>query len=311
MKIFGMFSQKEAVDTNPAEVEQERGLSIDQVGRVIEHFPIGSRIRYYPGFQKEVKIDSVLLAYGFNKHIVYSAQDVTYDREKAGICLNIKGGKLCLDRIMSFILLLPHVTRTEIDLEAGQGTAGNAAPKERQVNDFRRGNPIIIMSPTSKTSGMPHLDTVVIKTVRPKHGFYADRNLVVLEPIIDTFHCLDNRRFKRITTKIPVKLQIGQEEESCDCLLEDFSEKYFRIKILGSKRFFQLLTVGRTILLTLEADHQGQPLILRGNVYRKRRDIMVMVMQGTMKNNRFQPLNTIDELYIKAALLNRPETKRS
>lgn len=311
MKIFGMFSQKEAVAVNPDEGEQEQGLSVEQVGRVIEHFPIGSRIRYYPGFQKEIKIDSVVLAYGFNKHIVYSAQDVTYDQENVGIYLNIKGEKLFLDRIMSFILLLPHVTRTEIDLEAGQGTAGNAAPKERQVNDFRRGNPIIIMSLTPKTSGVPHLDSVIKNTVRPKHGFYADRNLVVLEPIIDTFHCLDNRRFKRITTNIQVKLQIGQEEEFCDCLLEDFSEKYFRIKILESKRFFQLLTLGRTILLTLEADHQGHPLFLQGNVYRKRRDIVVMVLQGIRKNNRFQPLTTIEELYIKAALLNRPETKRS
>ena len=280
----------------------------------MHHFPIGSRIRYYPEYQKSVKLDSIILGYGINNFLVYSHQDIKQVKEKNRTVVYVKSPEASypVKRFTEFYLLLPFMTRTTLEYPVGAATDGykSKRPQERKVNDFRRGNSIVICTQTPSKKGLPHLDSTVLRVMKPTDGYYINRDLVILKPQLDTFECIDNRRFKRLITNIPCTFLLPQDRKEHACVIKDFTEKSIRIQLESDPGLIKRIQKGQNLVLQIGPAEQKDLLNISATTIKRRKDQVVISLVGLKKSKGFQPIDPIDELYIKATLLNRPETER-
>ncbi|MEW6429302.1 MAG: PilZ domain-containing protein [Thermodesulfobacteriota bacterium] len=306
-----------ASPTLSSEESANIGLSLKAMAQVMEHFPIGTRLQYYPEYQKETKIDTIIVAYVVNDFVVYSNRDIQFAEtgpEARTMRITQKGNDLPLDRVFSFDVLIPHIERKEIDY--ARSRENNAAevvvPTEKNANDFKRGNSITLFCRNARAKGILQVDTEVKKSVVFNSGLYAKRKLVLLTPALESFECVDLRRFNRINTEIPAEIYLESKRTKGECLLQDFSERFVRVEIAKAHRtLHHSLEEGSSVALRISASLNGdQEMVLRGTVYRKRKENVVISLQNLLKQGRFQAIDELDELFIKAAMLEHPNTER-
>ena len=56
-------------------------LKISAIKTLIEFFPIGKKLRYYPEFHTDIVLDTIIVAYCVNGHFVYSLDAIEFDAE--------------------------------------------------------------------------------------------------------------------------------------------------------------------------------------------------------------------------------------
>jgi len=137
MKLMSLIGPKTGVtSTLSSEASREKVVSLQGVLQVMEHFPIGVRLQYYPEYQKETKIDTSLVAYVVNDFVVYSNKDikaVETGKNEQAVEVMQNGKAIPIERIYSFGMLIPHLVRKEIDFKRSQekGSGGSIVPTER------------------------------------------------------------------------------------------------------------------------------------------------------------------------------------
>lgn len=316
MKLFGLLNTKDGADAEESPGAAGRtALSATSVALVIKHFPIGTRLQYFAEYQKSSKNETIVVAYSINDHLIYSQKDIqaiTRDGRR-GFVATVQGTPVFFDRVSSFHILVPRIIRRVVGL-AHPHHKGAGAPQtlqEQEVNDFVRGNSITMIMRNDQTRGIIQLDTMVKRsTVVLKEGLYPNKPLVVLEPLLDTFECIDIRAMARFDTEIPTEIFIAKEEKPQACLIQDFSEKFIRIQVEEPQQHaLKATTIGQEVVLKVVPELQGQRLVIQGRVFRKRHNNMVISMDKLMKNGQFHTLDALDEIYIKSAMLDHPKTK--
>lgn len=311
MKLFGLLQKGTGSEKTGLSKTGQSGFSLQEVSQVLSFFPIGQRLQYFCEYHKAIKIDTIIVAYAINDHLIYSNNDIRLG-EKAGqkiIFARVDGVDVEINYIHSVNILVPLITRTEVDFDKpGHGRTQQGT--ERDINDFKRGNSITLFIRNSSAKGIPHLDTLVKRSVVLQQGIYAKQSLVVLQPELDTFECVEIRRFKRIDTRIPGKIQIAKDKTWYECHLIDFSEKFVRLELDVSKFRVESFSIGMNVVLDIDTGSADRLLVVHGSVHRKRKHFIVLSFKSIMKNGRFQPVEILDELYIKSALLDHPETNR-
>lgn len=290
------------------------GHSIENVFGIINEFPVGAPIGYYPEFKKDIKLDSLLVGYMINNHGIYSHNDISFAKTATGPVLNLvtPDAKISIKNIDSFHILLPLITRTTIDYTTKKSwNVDDQKSSEKKINDFMRGSTITLFARTPNVRGIYHIDTVVSKNIVLKDGHYANSKLVLLEPQIDTFECMNLRRMQRVNTEIPAEIQLPKEKKRHPCLIRDFSEKFIRIELLDTKEIHHGVAVNRNIFLIIMPNDPDKQMIINGVVHRNRNNNVIISMNSLFKKGLFQKLDQLDEFVIKATLLNHPQTKRS
>ena len=185
------------------------------------------------------------------------------------------------------------------------------ASMEKKDNDFLRGNSITLFYRNPTLKGMLQLDTEVAKKMVFQNGPYTKRKLVMLQPLLESFECVDLRRFSRIDTQIPVQVFIERttKQERVEGFIQDFSERFVRIEIAGEKgRMFGALGGGDKIVLKVILDDQEPELVLKGSVFRKRKNNIIISLRNVMKDGAFQIIDGLDQIYIKSVMLDHPNT---
>lgn len=316
MKIFDLLTRKgKTSQTDSAEAAQQQGLSLKSIHQVIKDFPIGTQLGYYPEYKKDIKLDSLVVAYIINDTVIYSNNDITYTKTAAGPVLNLNTpeGPISVRHVVGFHIVLPLITRTTIDYTSNKGMMVDDAQQssEKKINDFMRGGSITLFSRTASKMGISHIDTLVTKNIVLKDGLYANSKLVMLEPLLDTFECVDLRRMQRVDTEIPAEIQLPRDKKRYPCLIRDFSSKFIRFELIGNDELQHSLAAKRPLFLIIMPDPQGQQIVLSGIVHRKRKNFVIISLTSLFKKGVFQKFDQLDEFYIKASLLNHPNTKRS
>lgn len=316
MRFLSLISSKNGAERTVASQEAKQGLGLDSVVQVMHHFPIGARLQYYPEYQKEIKIDTIVVAYVINDYVIYANKDIQIldQATSKGVEIMQEGVPVPQERIFSFQVLVPHIDRKEIDfrVEKGSSPSGVAVAAEKVARDFQRGNIITLFCRNVKAQGILHIDTEVRKSVVFNTGLYAKRRLVMLEPMLDSFECVDLRRFGRINTQIPAEIYRDKKKMPGGCVIQDFSERFVRIEFSKANQaaVMPLLAEGGEIVLRIHLESEAKDLIVDGKIFRKRRNNVIIALQSLMKNGRFQTMDELDELFIKAVMLEHPATKR-
>jgi len=305
-KVFGGAESNKTKSRGNAKAVAEP-LSIAGLTELFRYFPLGEKIRYYPEYQKEGALETIVLGYSVNGQFVFSPIDIGYqqDVERDVLRLTIEGQERLVPEVERFSLLIPF--NQEDENKRDYGRRAELGPR----GPFRRRNIITLLA--SSTGGtLSHLDTEVNRVLPLTDGIYAGHEVVVLDVLPSSLTLTDQRQHYRLQTELPASLSI-RDGETHECTLLDFSEGSVRLQFAEVTADIMALTEFRRLKLSfnVETADKGKTYALEGVMYRKTDNRLVMKLQGIYKDGKVEPLGLVDILDIKASLFQHPATQQA
>ncbi|MBI5461067.1 MAG: PilZ domain-containing protein [Gammaproteobacteria bacterium] len=265
---------------------------------VLQHFPIGTTVHYYPEFKKNIVLETVIIGYMVNKIPVFSAQEITCEGEGAGARLSIRHERKAT-RLTSLSIIIPaenrgighldYIRREELDRVGGL-TVGNNITLMAQVNQ-------------GKT---PVVQTTVNKNTKVKDSPYADVLVAILDIDVTSLLLADQRAQARLQVQLPVQIQL-ENEAPLPCTMADFSERSVRLRA-GEDGWPADIVAGGHLSLVFRLPGRDSDTVLRGEIYRVDYIDLVLMLEEIQRDGRFRRLEVIDVLETKAKLLQLPDT---
>ncbi len=279
------------------------GLPLDilRIKMLIDFFPIGKKLRYYPEFKQEIVFDTLVLAYCVNGHFVYSADAVERDGDGVPTAFHSDSDSVRTPagRLTSFQLLVPDTSDLEAKLDYDRWAQ---IGRGRQ---FTVGNCISLIA-NAGGKGVSTIDTVVAKPVDLAEGPYAHRPMVLLTPDFDTLAVSDQRRKSRTRLNAPVALILPEKAVSGPCLIVDISEDELRIRVRERGTPMPAMQRGDVIFIDTHTgvDEAQRRYFLKASVIRRAAETCVIRLHGQIKAGQLIALTALDLLELKAGLLN-------
>jgi hypothetical protein len=312
--FFKKVFNADGADKRPAgqaeagEGDNSLGQAVDmsKLIELIRYFPLGEKLRYYPEFQKDAALDTLILGYGINDQFVFSPLGIKHQQEGDHVSLHLllDGVEQAVERVSGFSLLIPF--NRDDDNKRDYQRRAELGPR----GPFRRHNTITLQA-CSRGGIISSLDTVVRKILPLKDGIYAGHDVVILDALPDSMSLSDQRQHYRLKTDLPATLSL-RDGDTYSCTLLDFSEESVQLRFAESNEELAGLSEWRRLTLQLDVGNGGQSKLftLDGTMYRKTGDCMVMKLQGIYKDGNLVNLGLVDILDIKASLLQHPATQR-
>lgn len=281
-------------------------LKIRQLSELIRYYPFGGKISYYPEFQQDCELETIVLGYGVNDQFVYSPANISY-QQTVGIDafrLSVDGQEELLNEVEKFCFLIPF--NEDDDNKRGYARRAELGPR----GPFSRNNTITLV--TSSGNRTVTIDTIVRKIQPIEDDVYAGYKAVLLDILPATLKFIDQRQHFRLPTNLPVKLAV-KDGGVYPCTLLDYSESSVRLGMESIDPDLQKLSEFRRLTLTIGIKDEGKrkQFILSGAMYRKSETSMVMNLQGIYKDGELQPLSMVDNLDLKSSILRQSETQKA
>lgn len=303
--MFGFLTKQTSAKGRGEAQEVRKTLDNERIVEIMECFPIGGKIRYYPEFRKDIVLESLIIAYGINNYLVYTQNDIHVERAGEApprILLDDDWKDVAVNELHSFCFVIPDVGITDKDLDY----ISKAALKTGGW--FQRGEQFTIMSLFTH-KGVPHIDARIRKNVLLKEGYYANHSVVVMEVLPDTLAHVDQRQHYRIKTNIPVGLYLSEDSEPHECLLVDFTESSFKLRVDMHPGLVQQLGRRRSIIVAVDLPAQMRSFILKGKVLRQDEAHIVVSLKSRLVDKQFEDIDLLGAIDLKACLLQHPETR--
>lgn len=278
--------------------EAEVALDGDRMKMLGEHFPIGRKIRYFPEFQRDIVFHTIIIAWRVNDHYIYSREAIQTDGEGVPVAFLVgeKKTRLALDRVRRLQLMVPDTTDMERSLDyIRRATLG-------RNGQFVRGNAITLIADTCK-HGIPSVDTQVDSRIRMKEGPYADNQMILLRPDLDTLTIADQRQKARVQSHVPVNLYLKEDAPPVGCILGDFSDVSLRLKAAPGQAM-PPMKVNDKVVVVIDLGDAASTYRIKGSVFRTSADACVIRLKQLYKDGDFSAIKTMDILEIKTGLLN-------
>lgn len=287
-------------EISPA-VSMQSPISINQLKEITSYFPIGDRVRYYPEYQPQMTMESLVLGYEINGHNIYSKNHLeilTSPEHKGRITLLLDSGYQEISKIRSFCILVPGKAGEEYKLDflskASLGSRGQ----------FRNGNAITLLA-RYQNRGAIMVETRVRESIIPKEGYYRNHQLAMLEVLATSLEISEQRTHHRLLCNLPVALEYGTDPQRLTGLLVNYSEVSMKIQLdpqLPAESVFP----GNKIVTTITLDHPDRSFVVRGNIMKCQGDNIIVSLEEILSDGKFYPLQLMQALDIKASLLQYP-----
>ncbi|MCF6255342.1 MAG: hypothetical protein L3J98_04495 [Gammaproteobacteria bacterium] len=305
-KVFGGAGDNNTPKKSQGSARAEP-LSIAKLTELFRYFPLGEKIRYYPEYQKEGALETIVLGYNVNGQFVFSPVDIgcQQDGERDVLRLTVDGQERLVQEVANFSLLIPF--NQEDENKRDYGRRAELGPR----GPFRRHNTITLLA-CSTGGTLSHLDTEVNKVLPLTDGIYAGHEVVVLDVLPSSLKLTDQRQHYRLQTELPASLSI-RDGETHQCTLLDLSEGSVRLQFTEVTADIMALTEFRRLKLSFNVDVDGKDkaYALDGVMYRKTDNRLVMKLQGIYKDGKVESLGLVDILDIKASLFQHPATQQA
>ena len=288
---MGLFFNKSKPDIKAA----LQALDVGAACVVLQHFPIGTSVRYYPEFKKNILLDSVIIGYMVNKIPLFSAQDIVCEGEGTAARLLIRNEKKP-SRLTSLSIIIPAENR-------GVGHLDYARREElERVGGLMTGNNITLMARVSQGK-TPLIQTTVKKNTLFKEGPFANTPIAVLDADITSLLLIEQRAHQRIQVQVPAQINIDNEAP-LTCTMADFSDHSVRLR--GEAGWPANILAGRRLSLAFRLPGRDSDTVLRGEIYRVDYNDLVLMLEEIQSNGQCRRLEVIDVLEIKSKLLQLP-----
>ena len=281
------------------EEDKDQAIDGERLKMLAEHFSIGRKIRYFPEFQRDIVFHTIIIAWRVNDHYVYAREAIEKDDEgtPTGFLVGEKKTRLPLGKVKRLQLMVPDTTDMERSLDyvrrASLGRNGQ----------FVRRNAITLISDTCQR-GIPSVDTQVVSRIRMKDGPYADNQMVLIRPELDTLTIADQRQKARVASHVPVSLYLKDDAPPVGCILGDFSDVSLRLLVAPDQKTLPPMKVNDKVVVILNLGDAASIYRIRGSVFRTAADSCVIRLKQLYKDGDFSPIKTMDVLEIKTGLLN-------
>jgi len=274
-------------------------IDLDQVKKLIEFFPIGKKLRYYPEFQKEIVFDTFVIAYCANGEFVYSGEAI--DRDSQGyptaFCAGKNEERIPVSDLKLFQLLVPDTSDLEMKLDYHRRAL---IGRKRQ---FNKGNSISLIS-NAGAKGVSTVDTVVAKQIALPDGPYAHAKMVLLTPELDTLAVTDQRKKARAKICAPVAVSLPEGKLSGPCTIYDLSEDAMRIRVRDRDTTMPVMPRGSEVILDIDLGEAKRLYTIKGSVIRSSPETCAIKLEGLFKDGRLRSFDPLDLLELKTGLLN-------
>ncbi len=273
-------------------------VKLNQLKEILPYYPIGTRARYYPEFQENIVLDSIIIAYIINGHVFYSDTEVSWKEsgEENTISLTTEGNTEYFNSIDEFQFVIPATGGSEEKLDYfRRETLG-------RNSGLSLGNNITIIVDQG-SERLPLIQTIVNRRTIVKEGFYANQQVVLLDVDTDSFMLADQRSSYRLNTRLPVSIKVKENGDAIHCTLVDFAEHSVRITFDENEPLAAFISLDRTIILGLTLSEQEKSFTLRGHVFRREQGHAVITLDMIEKNGVFSKIDMIDSLEMKTLLL--------
>jgi hypothetical protein len=271
----------------------------ERLRMLIEHFPIGRKLRYYPEYQRDIVFNTLVVAYCINGEYVYARDAVEADAagEPTAFLVGESRTRVPLENVSRFSLVVPDTSDMERTLDyirrANIGRHGQ----------FSRGNAITLLADAGQR-GIPAVDTQVEKRIRMPGGPYADIGLIQLEPEFRTLTITDQRHRQRLQTDVPVDLFVSEDAPPVRCILNDFSEQSARLVVSEPGHSMPPMAPEDGVTVAFSLGDPPKTFMIRGVVFRRNDDSCVIKLQRLYQDGEFVNFRLFDMLEIKTGLLN-------
>jgi hypothetical protein len=286
---------------NPAKAGQGKATSMfdrDKLRMLVEHFSIGTKLRYFPEYQREIIFDTIIIAYRANGQFLYSRDAVVLDAEGFPTGFELAGKKLLpLERLESFQLLLPDTSDMEMTLDY------NTRAELGRAGQFRPGNAITLIIESEERS-IPTLDTIVDRRLTMTTGPYEDSPTVLVTPDFASLVLADKRRKQRVGAAIRAQLYVAADAPAFHCLLGDFSERSLRLRVADGRYAMPLMAPEEKVVVAFELGAAKKNCCFRGKVFRREDEFCVIQIDEMHKSGHFQKIKPMDIIEITTGLLN-------
>ncbi len=292
-KNFGSSGEELAGNASAAKID------ISRIRTLIEFFPIGKKLRYYPEFNKDIVLDTLIVAYCVNGHFVYSLESIETDADgtPTAFLSSENETRIPASGIKLFQLLVPDTSDLEMKLDY---------LRRAQISrhgQFGKGNYISLMS-NAGMKGVSTVDTEVAKQVILRDGPYAQMNMVLLTPDLNTLSVTDQRRKPRTKTNVPVTVLVPTENYSGQCTIVDISDADLRIRLNEKGEAIPPVHKGDAMIVDIRLGEAERHYSIKGSVIRRSSETCVIRLDGQIRDGRLSPFSPLDLLELKAGLLN-------
>lgn len=277
-------------------------VSVRELKDIVSYFPIGQHVKYYPEYQTQMTMESIVLGYEINGHMIYSQNhlEVTGGAEQGGrIILHLEDKERELSKVDSFCIILPGKAGEEYKLnflsKASLGSRGQ----------FRNGNTITLVA-RYQERGVITMETSVRESVIPKEGYYRNHQLALLQVEATSLEVSEQRTHHRLMCNLPVEIQVVAKEQSHSCILVNYSEVSAKIKFNSDVALKSLLNEGDRLIMNLTLDQGHRTFVIGGSVMRCHQDSIVMTLQDIMVDGELRPFELMQALNVKSSLLQYP-----
>ena len=276
-----------------AAVDQARIVSL------IEFFPIGKKLRYYPEFKQDIILDTLIVAYCVNGSYLYAGEAIEYDRDGRPVAFSVgeNGQRIALAALRSFQLLVPNTSHLEMKLDY------HRRAQIGRGKQFNKGNYISLIS-NAGARGVSTVDTEVAAQVNLPDGPYAHLNMVLLTPELHTLSVADQRKRTRSRLAVPVTLHVPDESAWRECTLVDISEGDVRLRVREHGATMPTLHRGDGVVIEVDLGVSERHCTIKGSVVRRAQETCVLRLEGHICDGRYEPFNPLDLLELKAGLIN-------
>ncbi len=283
--------------------QDKGGLDGCTIFRLMRHFPVGAKLQYYPEYQKNIVLDSVVIAYAINGTFIYSTTGLVCDESNGVLEFSDQEQNRVFKKITSFRIVLPVFSQSEAKLDYIR------REELLKVGGLVKNNVITLMAEQSGGQ-VPVLETIVEKRTMLKEGFYANQTVALLEVDAETLMLSDQRTHLRLKTNIPATIQVSKRGEYAllNCTMIDFSDHSLRLQMDAEYAAEAMPKEDGKLMVSFNLPGQSEYVSLMGEVFRIEGDALVVVLTGFVEAGQSVELGQIEMLKIKANLLQHAST---
>ena len=208
--------------------------------------------------------------------------------------------RIPVSRLKLLQLLGPDTTELELKLDyARRALIGRG-------RQFIKGNSISLISKAGNR-GVSTIDTEVAKNFILKDGPYANTQMILLTPEMNTLTVTDQRKKARAKTSVPVKVSLADGRLPGSYTIADISDGAVRIRVRDHDTTMPEVNRGDEVLLDIDLGESERHYTIKGSVFRRSAETCIIQLEGLLNDGRFGSFSPLDMLELKAGLLNYGE----
>ncbi len=271
---------------------------LDRIKTLIDFFPIGKKLRYYPEFKQEIVFDTLVVAYCVNGNFVYSSEAI--DRDSDGKPTLFRSGdnelRTPVSALRLFQILVPDTSDLEMKLDY------HRRAQIGRGKQFNPGNCISLIS-NAGGKGVSTVDTEVAQQVDMPDGPYAHSLMILLTPDLTSLSVTDQRKKSRTKINAPVTLSLPEDSLSGACTIVDISDGEVRIRVRERGTTLPAMQGGDIVFIETELGEAERRYLIKGTVIRRSTETCVIHLEGQFNEGRFSNFSPLDLLELKSGLL--------